>query len=111
MKLLLDESLPRGLKKDLAGHDVTTVPEQGWAGKSNGELLELAEEDFDAFITADQNLEYQQDMAQFSIAVIVLAGKTNRLADLRHLIGELCTALDSIQPGQVVRISASERAK
>ena len=59
MKLLLDESLPRRLKKELSQHDVTTVPERGWAGKTNGELLELASGSFDVSITADQGLEYQ----------------------------------------------------
>ena len=51
MKLLLDESLPRRLKNELSQHEVTTVPEMGWAGKTNGELLELAAGTFDAFIT------------------------------------------------------------
>ena len=46
------------LKEELSQHDVTTVPERGWAGKTNGELLELASGTFDAFITADQGLEY-----------------------------------------------------
>lgn len=65
MRLLLDESLPRGLKRHLSAHDVATVPEQGWAGKSNGELLRLAEEEFDAFLTADQNVEFQQNLRAY----------------------------------------------
>jgi hypothetical protein len=73
MRLLLDESLPRGLKRHLSSHKVTTVPEQGWAGKSNGELLRLAEEEFDAFLTADQNVEYQQNLGSYRLDVVVLA--------------------------------------
>lgn len=72
MKLLLDESLPRRLKNELSQHEVTTVPERGWAGKTNGELLKLASGSFDVFITADQGLEYQQNLTNVEIAVIVL---------------------------------------
>ena len=73
MRLLLDESLPRGLKRDLAAHEVVTVPEQGWAGKDNGELLGLADKQFDVFVTADQGIEYQQNLAGFGLAVVTLA--------------------------------------
>ena len=57
MKILLDESLPRRLKNDLKTHHVKTVPEAGWHGKKNGELLKLMEGKYDCFITADQNLQ------------------------------------------------------
>lgn len=76
MKLLLDESLPRRLRAHLPGHDVTTVQERGWSGTTNGKLLRLAESDYDAFLTADQNLQYQQNLTDFAIAVLVLSGKT-----------------------------------
>jgi len=79
MKLLVDESLPRGLKRELSGHDVATVAEMGWTGRTNGELLELANGDFDVFLTADQGLQYQQNLSGAEIAVVVLAAKTNRL--------------------------------
>ena len=62
MRLLLDECLPHGLKRLLQGHYVVTVPEQGWAGKTNGELLRLAEGQFDALITSDRNLAFQQNL-------------------------------------------------
>ncbi|MGF1615941.1 MAG: DUF5615 family PIN-like protein [Gammaproteobacteria bacterium] len=57
MRLLLDESLPRGLRSQFQGHDVTTVPEMGRAGLTNGELLRRAERVFDIFVSADQNIE------------------------------------------------------
>ena len=63
MKLLLDESVPTQLRGELIGYDVSTVRRRGWSGKSNGELLELARHEFDAFITLDQNLEHQQNIA------------------------------------------------
>ena len=63
MRILLDESLPRGLKGLLEGLDVVTVPEQGWQSMKNGELLRRASDAFDVFVTADQNLEHQQNIA------------------------------------------------
>jgi len=105
MRLLLDESLPRGLKRYLSVHEVATVPEQGWAGKSNGELLRLAEEEFDAFLTADQNVEFQQNLRAYKLAVIVLAAQTTRLEDLESLVPEILSALESTSLGDVVRVS------
>lgn len=72
MRVLLDECLPRRLKRDLAGHDVRTAPEMGWASKHNGELLHLAERQFDVFLTVDRKLRFQQNLSAFDIAVIVL---------------------------------------
>jgi hypothetical protein len=63
VKVLLDECLPRYLKSALAGHEVRTVQESGWSGLKNGELLNLAEPRFEVFLTSDQNLRYQQNLA------------------------------------------------
>ena len=71
MRVLLDECLPRRLKRELVGHDVKTAPEMGWVSKRNGELVALAVSEFDAFLTADRNLSYQQDVSSFDIAVMV----------------------------------------
>jgi len=105
MRLLLDESLPRGLKRHLSAHEVATVPDQGWAGKSNGELLRLAEGEFDAFLTADQNVEYQQNLGAYNLAVIVLAAPTTRLQDLEALIPAVLNTLEVTKAGEVVRVS------
>jgi predicted nuclease of predicted toxin-antitoxin system len=105
MKLLLDESLPRSLKEALTSHDVVTVPENGWAGKDNGELLELASAEFDAFVTADQGLQYQQNLAGYTIAVVTLAAKSNRVEDLLPLVPRLLTALNDVGPGEVVTVA------
>jgi len=67
MKVLLDECLPKKLKYELEADEATTVPEAGWASKTNGELLSLAETDFDVFLTRDQNLEYQQNLKRFDV--------------------------------------------
>ena len=104
MRILLDECLPRRLKRGLFGHDVQTVPEAGWASKQNGELLALAEQRFDVFVTVDRNLSFQQDIGRFKIAVVVLVARGNKESDLRPLIPELLAVLTSTVPGQIVRV-------
>ena len=82
MRVLLDECVPRRLKHELVGHDVRTAPEMGWASKRNGELLRLAEREFDAFLTVDRKLQHQQNLSTFPIAIIVMLARTNTLLDL-----------------------------
>jgi len=106
VKLLLDESLPRRLKSLFVTHETHTVPEMGWQGTTNGELLRLAAVEFDVFVTADQNLQYQQNLAGVDIGIIVMAAVTTRLDDLRPLVPGVLNALTSIQPGDVVRVAA-----
>lgn len=89
MRVLLDECLPRRLKRELVGHDVRTAPEMGWASKSNGELLALAAGTFDVFLTADRNLSYQQDVSAYDIAVVVLIARINNLDELRPLVPQI----------------------
>ncbi len=108
MRPLLDESLPRGLKRHFVGHDVATVPEMGWAGMSNGELLHTAESAFDVFVTADQNLEYQQHLEGFDLGVLVLCAVRTRIDDLIPLIPDAEKALSSIQAGEIRRIALGE---
>ena len=55
MKVPLDECIDRRLARDIAGHDVKTVPQMGWAGIKNGDLLTLAEKQFEVFVTVDRN--------------------------------------------------------
>ena len=104
MKLLLDECIDRRLAKEIGGHEVVTVPQAGWAGIQNGELLRLAQAQFDVFVTVDRNLSFQQHLPQFTIAVIVLHAPTNRLKDLRPLIPQLQRMVLSAPNGQVSRV-------
>src|SRR5438067_11917328 len=100
MRILLDECVPRPLRRELPGHDVRTVPEMGWSGKKNGDLLRLmVPQGFEVLLTADQNLQHQQNLKAAGVAVVVLAGATNRLADLVPLMPSARAALGSIQPG------------
>ena len=72
MKVLFDECLPKRLKQAFRGHEIKTVPEVGWAGKTNGELLQLAKGKFEAFVTIDQNLQYQQNLETSGMAVVLI---------------------------------------
>lgn len=76
----------------------------GWAGKTNGELLRLAKEKFDVFVTVDQNLQYQQNLRQSKIAVISLVVKSNCFETIKPLVSKVQQSLDDIQTGQYVRI-------
>jgi hypothetical protein len=108
MRKLLDECVPRPLRRELADHEVRTVVEMGWAGKRNGELMQLLQtETFAVFLTTDQNLHYQQNLRGLPLAVVVVVAPTNRLDDLVPLMPQVRTVLAAIQPGAVVEVQAS----
>lgn len=73
----------------------------GWAALKNGELLARAEHEFEAFVTVDRKLPFQQDLSRFSIAVIVLRAPSNRVTDLRSLVPQLLAALPVAKRGEV----------
>lgn len=98
MRILLDESLPRRLSQALIGHTVSTVVEVGWSGVKNGKLLALAAGQFDVFVTADQNLQYQQNLAVLPLAVVVLKANNNRLETLLPLVPCLLDRLADLSP-------------
>ncbi len=104
MRVLLDECVPRRLKRDLPGHDARTAPEMGWTGKRNGDLLRVAEQEFDVFLTVDQKLRDQQNLSAFKIAVIVLVAPNNTVAVLRQLMPKVLESLPTAKPGQVLVI-------
>jgi hypothetical protein len=104
MRILLDECLPRRLKDDLPEHDVLTVPDAGWRGRKNGDLLTLAAGRFDAFITVDTGIEYQQNLASLAVGVIALRARSNRIEDLRPLMPRVRQALATLGPGRWVAV-------
>jgi hypothetical protein len=93
VNVLLDECLPARLARLLTGHSVTTVPRRGWAGIKNGDLLRLAEKEYDVFVTVDRKISLQQDPATFKLAVVLIRAQSNRLEDIRPLVPELLEAL------------------
>jgi predicted nuclease of predicted toxin-antitoxin system len=106
MKVLLDECLPRRLKREVNAEFVRTVPEVGWASIKNGALLRLAEQEFDVFVTNDQNLEHQQNLKKFDLAIVVLVALTNDIDVLKPLMPAANEALNKISVGEIVYIRA-----
>jgi hypothetical protein len=105
VRVLLDEQLPRHLARELRDHEVRTVQSQGWAGVKNGELLALAAAaGFQVLLTADQNLEFQQNLARSPLAVVVLVAPSNALEDLLPCVPAARAAILATRPGQVVRV-------
>jgi hypothetical protein len=101
VRILLDECVDWRLSRDIVGHQVKTAHQMGWAAIKNGELLTLASQHFDAFVTVDRNLAFQQNVSTYSIAIVVLRARSNRLADLRTLVPKLIGAIEIARPGIV----------
>ncbi len=102
MKILLDECVPWPMHKLLVGHDCTTSQKRGWGGVKNGDLLRLAEGEFDLFITSDQNIRYQQNIAGRRLPILELS--TNDLRRIRAAAAEIFAAVANIQPGEFRRL-------
>jgi hypothetical protein len=105
--VLLDECVDRRLRRDIIGHQVSTVRDELWTGVKDGALLRRAEGQFDVLVTVDQNLPRQQPIARFSLAVVVLKAGHNRYHDLLPLVPRLLTLLPDLQSGTAVTLSDS----
>jgi hypothetical protein len=106
MRVLLDECLPEGLRAELPGHQVLTVRQAGLAGKKVGDLLTAASGRFDAFITMDRSLQWQQQVSAFDLGVVIIRARSNSLLSIRPLVPDLLRLLPIVSPGQVVRVGA-----
>ena len=104
MRILLDECVPRRLLHDLPG-DVSTVPQIGFTGLSNGSLLSATATDFDVFLTLDQNLQFQQNLTDFAIAVLVVCASSSRYEDVHTFLPQILSALETIGPQELVVLS------
>jgi len=105
MRVLLDECVNEELRNYFPGHDCQTARYAGFAGLENGQLLNAAETaKFDVVLTVDRGFEYQQNLEQRKIAVIIFCGKSVLLEDLLPLVPECLARLRSMQPGQIVRM-------
>jgi hypothetical protein len=102
---LFDEDVPRQLRRDLPAFGIRTVQEQGWSSLKNGELLRTAVSQFDVLLTADKNLQYQQNIPKFGIGIVVLALVDTRLPNLRAKPSEIEAAVATVAPGTVVRVT------
>ena len=98
MRILLDECVPWPMHKVLAGHECTTAQKRGWGGTKNGDLLRLAESEFDLFITSDQNIRYQQNIAGRRLPILELS--TNDLRRIQAAESLILAVVTTIQPGE-----------
>jgi hypothetical protein len=103
MRILFDQGTPVPLRDHLSGHAVQTAFELGWSSLKNGELLAAAEESFDLFITTDQQLRYQQNLAGRKLSVVVLAPTS--WPRIRQNISRIEDAVAQIGPGEYLEIS------
>jgi predicted nuclease of predicted toxin-antitoxin system len=111
MRVLLDESVPRRLGFLLEGHYVRTVQRCGWSGLKNGDLLRTAQAHFDVLVTADKNMQYQQNPRQLPIPVVMLSAGNNRLESFQPLVPELLAVLADVKPGEFRCVGGSLRVE
>jgi hypothetical protein len=106
VRVLLDENMPVDFAPELPGHEVATVQQLGWDGLKNGELLRNAAGRFDALITMDQNLPFQQNLTALPLGVLLLSAPSNRLHHLRPLAPAILIALADLHQGELRRVGA-----
>ena len=104
MKVLLDECVDTRLAVHITGFEVRTVHDQGWSGITNGKLLSLAQAEFDVFVTVDRNLSFQQHLPKYTIAVVLVRARSNRVADLMELLPEVLQVLPTAKAGVVTEV-------
>ena len=97
MKILFDQGTPVPLRRSLATHEVATAFEMGWSNLVNGELLAAAEGKFEALVTTDQNLRYQQNLQGRQLAILVLP--TTNWLEIRNHLTEITAAVNALKPG------------
>ena len=102
MKVLFDEDVPGKLARSLPRHEIHTVVSMQWGGIKNGDLLRLAEGKFDLFITSDQNIRYQQNLAGRSISILELS--TNKIRRIEAAADLVRTVVANINPGQFIHL-------
>ena len=103
MRILLDECVPWPMHKILMGHDCKTAQQCGWGGIKNGDLLKRAESAFELFITSDQNIRYQQNLAGRRIRILELS--SNKLRRIEKAAGQIQAAIAEIPSGEFRRLN------
>jgi hypothetical protein len=107
VRVLLDECVPRKLRAELAEHEVHTVTEIGWSGIKNGALLSRAAEAYDVVVTVDRSIEFQQNLVELPIAVIVIASHSNDISTLRPLMAQVRPLLHQLEPRKLHRVGVA----
>ena len=105
MKLLLDENLPHKLRQHLPGHDVFTIAYMKWGGIRNGELLaRAAAEQFDALITIDSGIEFEQNLPVLPCSVVIIRAPSNAFEHIEPFLPALLDALKTLPPKSLIKI-------
>ena len=105
MRILLDECVPRALKRSFRDFQlVLTVPDAGLAGLTNGALLSQVAGKFDLFITVDKSIQHQQNLTRFQLAFVLLRARSNDITDIAPLVPKLLARLNEIRPGYLLVI-------
>jgi hypothetical protein len=104
VRVLLDENLPFDLAASLIGHEVDTVQLRGWAGVANGELMRQAGGQYEAFVTMDRNIEFQQNISALPIGIILVRAASNRMVHLLPLVPAILEAPQGLHEGDLRRV-------
>lgn len=106
MKVLIDECLPKNIRKEFSGHEVKTVREMGWDSMSNGTLLRAAgKAGFEVFVTIDNNLQYQQNLKAYDIVIVVLVALKSELELLKPIIPKVLKEINKLEKGNAYQFS------
>lgn len=98
MKVLFDHNVPKRLRSLLPGHEVATSRELGWDLLRNGDLLNAAETNgFEAMVSGDKNMSYQQNLEGRKLALVILADTD--WPTLKQNPAPIVAALDAAKPG------------
>jgi predicted nuclease of predicted toxin-antitoxin system len=107
MRILLDENMDRKLRHTFHDeHEVTTVRDHGWSGKKNGDLLREAEAEFDVLVTLDKNMQYQQNLPLYNLAVVLITAPSNRRRDILPAMPSVNEILTQVQAGALYVVVA-----
>ncbi len=106
MRILLDESVPERLGGLFQGHTWSSVRREGWAGLKNGQLLAAAAGTFDLLLTADKNMEFQQNLATLPMSIVIVRARSNRAEHLAELVPAVLLALGMLQPRTLIKVAA-----
>jgi hypothetical protein len=109
--VLLDENLPRKLRRDLDEFIVRTAQEESWASYANGQLLGRAQDRFDVLLTADRRLQFQQNLAHFDIGVVVIVTVSLRYRTIRTAVEAIRVAIAAVRPGEVLQVQVPRDAE
>ncbi len=108
MRVLLDEMVSKKLASQLSEYEVTTVQRQGWAGLTNGHLLDAIDTLFDVFITMDKGIRHQQRLAGRAFGVVEVRARSNDIDDILPLVPQILDTMRAIKPSDIVTIGVLE---